>query len=77
MGEYPEMDGYEQKAHFENFEMDFGRRLVAKFCFDPKQFWGKDSAFPMVNYEARYPCSNSDPFREIAEKIRQEIDTGN
>ena len=30
LGEYPEIDRYEQKAHYRVHEIDFGRRLVAK-----------------------------------------------
>jgi hypothetical protein len=77
LGEYPEMDGYEQKELFANYEMDFGRRLVAKFSFDPKNFRENDGPFPKVNYEARYPNSNLDPFCEIAEKIKMQLNQSN
>jgi FRG domain len=39
LGEYPEMKGYDQKRHYAHFEIDFGRRLIAKFKFDPRSFW--------------------------------------
>lgn len=38
LGEYPEMKGYDQKQHYAHFEIDFGRRLVAKFKFNPRTF---------------------------------------
>ena len=45
LGEYPEITDFRQTAHYSYYEMDFGRRLVAKFCFNPKTFWSRsDSA---------------------------------
>lgn len=68
IGEYPEMTDYDQKRNYAHYEIDFGRRLVAKFCFDPKEFW-KEDAFPMVGTSALYPNTN-DPFYEVAEVIK-------
>jgi FRG domain len=47
LGEYPEMTGYDQKQHYAHWEIDFGRRLIAKFRFNPQTFW-KNDAFPKV-----------------------------
>ncbi len=44
IGEYPEMGDYEQQSQYKPHEIDFGRRLVAKFRFDPHSFWN-DEAF--------------------------------
>jgi FRG domain len=33
LGEYPEMGGLDQKQHYKAYEIDFGRRLIAKFRF--------------------------------------------
>ncbi len=54
LGEYPEMIGLSQKRHYRHFEMDFGRRIVAKFRFEPRRFWG-DAAFPRIPREALFP----------------------
>ena len=35
LGEYPEIADFEQKTHYEDYEMDFGQRLIAKFRFNP------------------------------------------
>lgn len=51
LGEYPEMVGYEQKELYHHYEIDFGRRLVAKFRFDPRSFWKRDT-FPKVKEDA-------------------------
>jgi hypothetical protein len=68
LGEYPEMTGYDQKQYYANFEIDFGRRLVAKFRFNPRAFW-KKRLFPKVERTALYPDKN-DPLFALAESIR-------
>lgn len=72
LGEYPEIDRYEQKAHYHMHEIDFGRRLIAKFRFDPKTFWKSDT-FPKVAYKALYPPSQRDPLSTIAEEVKRTI----
>jgi hypothetical protein len=72
LGEYPEMTGYDQKKNYAHYEIDFGRRLVAKFYFTPRTFW-RDDAFPMVERSALYP-NNRDPFYEIAERIKHTLE---
>jgi hypothetical protein len=65
LGEYPEMTAFAQKQLYPHYEVDFGRRLVAKFRFNPRRFW-KKGAFPKVDDKALYPTSRSDPFARIA-----------
>src|SRR5215475_11736330 len=36
LGEYPDISKYGQKALYHAYEIDFGRRLVAKFRFNPQ-----------------------------------------
>lgn len=74
LGEYPEMADVQQKVHYKHYEIDFGRRLVAKFRFDPRRFWGSQRTFPEVRESALYPDSK-DPLFEMAEEIRSSIDT--
>jgi hypothetical protein len=71
LGEYPEMTGYHQKQHYAHFEIDFGRRLVAKFKFNPHSFW-KNSVFPRVEHAALYPNQN-DPFFDVAQSIKYRL----
>jgi hypothetical protein len=68
LGEYPELTGYDQKQYYANFEIDFGRRLVAKFRFNPRSFW-KKRLFPKVERTALYPDRN-DPLFALAESLR-------
>lgn len=56
LGEYPEMIGIDQAKNYSHYEMDFGRRIVAKFRFNPSKFWSDDT-FPMVPQAALYPQS--------------------
>lgn len=73
LGEYPELNDYSQKQMYAHHEVDFGRRLVAKFRFKPTGFWrAKD--FPRIHPKALYPTSRSDPFARTAKAIARQID---
>lgn len=71
LGEYPEMAGFDQKQNYPLFEIDFGRRLVAKFRFNPREFWKHDT-FPMVERAALYPDQN-DPLFDLTQSIKQDL----
>lgn len=73
LGEYPEMTDYGQKELYGHYEIDFGRRLLAKFRFDPRTFW-KSDAFPQVAKNALYPARTRDPLLNLAEEIKAAID---
>jgi hypothetical protein len=70
LGEYPEMFAYEQKENYFAYEMDFGRRLVAKFSFTPASFW-KNDHFPRVAKAALYPSAKSDPLYRLALGVKE------
>lgn len=70
LGEYPELTAYEQKQMYAHHEIDFGRRLIAKFRFNPKTFWRRDR-FPKVSRKDLYPASSNDPLYQLTENIRQ------
>jgi hypothetical protein len=72
LGEYLEMTGFDQKRHYPHHEIDVGRRLVAKFSFDPRSFWN-DTQFPKVERPALYPDAD-DPLFHVADPIRQFLD---
>lgn len=72
LGEYPEMTGYDQKQHYAHFEIDFGRRLVAKFRFEPATFWRKNDAFPVVTRAALYPNAD-DPIFKLAQSVKRSV----
>lgn len=57
LGEYPEMIGVAQARHYKHYEMDFGRRIIAKFRFNPATFWPADPSFPVVPKQALYPVT--------------------
>lgn len=72
LGEYPDMVNCDQKELYGHYEMDFGRRLIAKFKFNPMKFWG-DPNFPRVQHAALYPTENEDPLFELARKVEKTI----
>lgn len=72
VGEYPEIPDYEQQSHYEFYEMDFGRRMVAKFRFNPQTFWASDQ-YPPASPDALYPSAQRDPLLEITENIIETI----
>ncbi|OQW61773.1 MAG: hypothetical protein BVN28_06700 [Nitrospira sp. ST-bin4] len=73
LGEYPEMADYDQKLHYKHYEIDFGRRLVAKFRFDPRNFWKRDT-FPKIRKDALYPPPDKDPLYKLAIEVRQTVE---
>ncbi|KJC44983.1 hypothetical protein UP09_15285 [Bradyrhizobium sp. LTSP885] len=72
LGEYPDMAGYEQKENYFPYEMDFGRRMVAKFSFTPASFW-KNNDFPRVSKTALYPSEKSDPLYRLALGVKKQL----
>jgi len=64
LGEYPEVATVGQKGLYGDYEMDFGRRLVAKFSFSPRTFWKASPSFPQVPKAALYPVK--DPLIAVA-----------
>lgn len=73
IGQYPDFSSAEQKLLYSNAEMDFGRRLIAKFRFDPDSFWDKSGNFPQVGEKALYPRASQDPMCELADAISSAI----
>lgn len=73
LGEYPEISTWNQKRQYENYETDFGLRLVAKFRFRPSSFWQADQDFPQVPRSALYPASENDPLLPLMEEIKSSI----
>ena len=71
LGEYPEIGNIAQKQHYRNYEIDFGRRLVAKFKFEPKSFWQASSDFALVGRSALYPAT--DPLLNLTNDVKAQI----
>lgn len=72
LGEYPDISVYSEKQNYTLFEVDFGRRLIAKFSFDRKSFWSRNT-FPQISHQALY-TNRADPFMKVAEQLRAELD---
>ena len=69
LGEYPEIGDIAQKNNYALHETDFGKRLVAKFRFNPEDFWTKSGQFQRVGPKALYPSERQDPVYAMAKRI--------
>jgi hypothetical protein len=76
LAQYPEITGIDRKELFPHYETDFGRRLIAKFKFDPARFWLKSEDFPRVREVALYPREQDDPLLQLAKKVRKRLGLG-
>ena len=73
LGEYPELSNFKQKEHYAHYEIDFGRRLVAKFSFDPAKFWASRE-FPRVSELALYPPAADDQLYQVALEVKASVE---
>lgn len=73
LGEYPDVQDILQKQQYAPYEVDFGRRLIGKFRFDPTKFWKSSGAFPCIHRDALYPDVN-DRLLPIMSSIKSRID---
>jgi hypothetical protein len=72
LGEYPELLNFDDKQLLDHYEVDFGRRLVAKFVFHPKKLWS-DPDFPPASNTALYPAPGEDPLLDVANQIKESL----
>ena len=72
LGEYPDIGGFQQKQLYADHEVDFGRRLLAKFVFRKKQFWEGREFLP-VSHDALYPEAD-DEFSRVAEEVKSGLE---
>ena len=72
IGEYPDMLELDQKLSYQHVEVDFGRRLLAKFKFKPREFW--DQGFPPISDSMLYPPEGRDCMILIANRIKEELE---
>jgi len=66
LGEYPDLVTVDEKQDYRPYEIDFGRRLLAKFRLSRSGFWSKD--YTSIPNEALYP-NQRDPLVEFTEQI--------
>lgn len=69
--QYPEISEFDQTLQYKLHEIDFGRRLVAKFKFEPEEFWKNSEGFPKIDPKALYP--EKDPLLEITQEIKKAL----
>jgi hypothetical protein len=69
LGEYPVLSSVKQQNQYKHYEIDFGRRLIAKFKIGSAGFWNAD-LFPKVEEAALYPSADDDRLRRLAETVK-------
>jgi hypothetical protein len=70
VGEYPTPNFINELPYIPS-ELDFGRRLIAKFELSKKaSFWSEP--FPRIGREALYP-DHADDFKSIADEIKSQL----
>lgn len=75
LSEYPEIGDADQALDFKPTQLDFGKRVIAKFRFEPASFWERNGAFPKVPCSALFPDQDDD-FVRIMNTIRSEVRPG-
>ena len=75
LSEYPEIGDADQALDFKPTQLDFGKRVIAKFRFEPASFWERNAAFPKVPCSALFPDQDDD-FVRIMNTIRSEVRPG-
>jgi len=66
IGEYPTIDTTATKQEFQRSELDFSRRLLAKFRLNPKGF-RKNSQFPLIDENSLLPNAHDELYRVLSE----------
>jgi hypothetical protein len=72
LGEYPEMVSVDQTHNYQPYEIDFGRRLVAKFKFNFIDIWASNLNFQPIPEEALYPPK--DPMLDVIKPIKKKVE---
>ncbi len=67
LAEYPDLITVDAKQDYRPYEIDFGRRLIAKFRLSRMGFWSKD--YPPIPDAALYP-DERDPLVEFTQRIK-------
>ena len=74
LGEYPEVSDFGAESAYQYGEMDFGRRLVAKFRFNPRTLLSNGD-YPLASDKALLPSGRRDPLLEITSRIHAKLNT--
>lgn len=73
LGEYPDFQAVDDKHNYKYYELDFCRRLIAKFHLQFAHHLWDDPDFPLLRRTALFP-SGKDRLADIAAVIRDELD---
>jgi hypothetical protein len=70
LAEYPDLTTFNEKENYRPYEIDFGRRLLAKFRLPREGFWSKD--YTAIPNEALYP-NERDPLVAFTGQIKARL----
>ena len=70
LAEYPDLASINEKENYRPHEIDFGRRVIAKFRLPREGFWSRD--YTAIPNEALYP-NERDPLVEFSERIKSRL----
>jgi hypothetical protein len=70
LAEYPDLVTADEKQDYRPYEIDFGRRLLAKFRLSHSGFWSKD--YTAIPIEALYP-DERDPLVDFCRQIKARL----
>jgi hypothetical protein len=70
LAEYPDLITFSDKENYHPYEIDFGRRLLAKFRLPREGFWSQD--YPAIPKEALYP-NERDPLVAFTGQIKARL----
>ena len=73
LGNFPDIDSHDEKQLYGLSEIDFGKRLIAKFLFNPKSFWTRGGQFQAIGKRALYPSSSNDPLLSVTQAVKEQL----
>ncbi len=72
LGEYPEMDSFDQHTKYRPYETDFAQRLIAKFRFRPDELWHSPN-FQGISEDGLLPHEGRDVLLPVVDEIKQAL----
>ena len=75
LSEYPEVSEFEDENTYDYHELDFGRRLIAKFKFNPYDFRDGGRFVPLDKMDL-FPSAPDDSISKICSRLKRSLKTG-
>ena len=75
IGEYPEVSDVEDENTYDYHELDYGRRLIAKFRFNPYDFRDSGRFIPLDKTDL-FPSAPEDALSKICSQLKHRLNRG-